>query len=93
MGKKGCDGKEGMQVAHLNCNVLSYVDDRTLIIQAKDWGSNLNCLREAYRIVFNLFDHFGLVLEHNKSELFHFTCKILTPHRPLGGGHSPKKPH
>jgi hypothetical protein len=32
------------QAAHLNCNVLSYVDDGTLIIQAKDWGSNLECL-------------------------------------------------
>jgi hypothetical protein len=24
------------QVAHLNCKVLSYVDDGTLIVQAKD---------------------------------------------------------
>jgi hypothetical protein len=32
------------QAAHLNCDVLSYVDDRTLIVQAKDWGSNLDHL-------------------------------------------------
>jgi hypothetical protein len=63
------------QVAHLNCDVLSYVDDRTLIVQAKDWGSNLDHLREVYGIVFNLFKHFRLVLEHDKSKLFHFTCK------------------
>jgi hypothetical protein len=33
-----------LQAAHLKCNVLLYVDDRTLIIQAKDWGSNLDHL-------------------------------------------------
>jgi hypothetical protein len=32
------------QAAHLNCDVLSYVDDGTLIVQAKDWGSNLDHL-------------------------------------------------
>jgi hypothetical protein len=71
------------QAAHLNCNVLSYVDDGTL---AKDWGSNLNHLREAYEIVFNLFNHFGLVLEHDKSKLFHFTCKRGDTNPPLALG-------
>jgi hypothetical protein len=76
------------QAAHLNCDVLSYVDDGTLIVQAKDWGSNLDCLQEAYGIVFNLFNCFGLVLEHNKSELFHFThkCGDTNPPLPLGWG-------
>jgi hypothetical protein len=77
------------QVAHLNCNVLSYVDDGTLIVQAKDWGSNLNCLREVYRIVFNLFEHFGLVLEHDKSKLFHFTRKCGNTNPPLALGWGP----
>jgi hypothetical protein len=35
------------QAVHLDCDVLSYVDDRTLIVQAKDWGSNLDHLHEA----------------------------------------------
>jgi hypothetical protein len=35
------------QAVHLNCDVLSYVNDGTLIVQAKDRGSNLKCLREA----------------------------------------------
>jgi hypothetical protein len=42
------------QVAHLNCNVLLYIDDGTLTVQAKDWGSNHDRLREVYRIVFHL---------------------------------------
>jgi hypothetical protein len=71
------------QAAHLHCDVLSYIDDGTLIVQAKDWGSNLNCLREVYGIVFNLFKHFGLVLEHDKSELFHFMCKCGDTNPPL----------
>jgi hypothetical protein len=76
------------QVEHLKCDVLSYVNDGTLIVQAKDWGSNLNHLREAYGIVFNLFEHFGLVLEHNKSEFFHFThkCGDTNPSLTLGWG-------
>jgi hypothetical protein len=74
------------QAVHPNCDVLSDVDDGPLIIQAKDWGSNFNHLREAYRIVFNLFDCFGLVLEHNKSELFHFTCKCGDTNPPLALG-------
>jgi hypothetical protein len=77
------------QTVHLNCNVLSYVDDGTLIVQAKDWGSNLNPLREAYGIVFNLFNHIGLVLEHVKSELFHFTCKRGDTNPPLALGWGP----
>jgi hypothetical protein len=77
------------QAAHLSCDVLSYVDDRTLIIQAKDWGSNLDHLQEAYRIVFNLFNHIGLVLEHVKSELFHFTCKCGDTNPPLALGWGP----
>jgi hypothetical protein len=71
------------QAAHLNCDVLSYVDDGTLIIQAKDWGSNLDHLREAYGIVFNLFECFRLVLEYDKSKLFHFTCKHGDTNPPL----------
>jgi hypothetical protein len=71
------------QAAYLNCDVLSYVDDRTLIVQAKDWRSNLEHLWEVYGIVFNLFECFGLVLEQDKSELFDFTCKCGDTNPPL----------
>jgi hypothetical protein len=63
------------RVAHLDVTVLSYVDDGTLIVQSKSWESNLRVLREAYGIMFDLLTKFGLVLEHDKSELFHFSRK------------------
>ncbi|KAJ3562534.1 hypothetical protein NP233_g9509 [Leucocoprinus birnbaumii] len=61
------------RVAHVGCDVLSYVDDSPLIVQHKMLEDNLPPLREVYRIMFNLFHAFGLVMEHNKSELFYFT--------------------
>jgi hypothetical protein len=42
-----------------------------------------------YGIVFNLFDRFGLVLEHDKSELFHFTHKHRDTNPPLALGWGP----
>ncbi|KAJ3570515.1 hypothetical protein NP233_g4356 [Leucocoprinus birnbaumii] len=62
------------QAVHVGCNVLSYIDDSTLI-QRKMLEDNLPPLHEAYKIMFSLFDVFGLVMEHNKSKLFHFTCQ------------------
>jgi len=35
------------QASHLKCDVMSYVDDGTLIVQAQDWASNLERLRKA----------------------------------------------
>jgi hypothetical protein len=63
------------QAAHLDVTVLFYVDDGTLIVQSKSWDSNLHILREAYGIMFDLLTEFGLVLEHDKSELFYFSRK------------------
>ncbi|KAJ3552026.1 hypothetical protein NP233_g12966 [Leucocoprinus birnbaumii] len=60
------------QAAHVGCNILSYVNDGTLIVQCKTLEDNLPPLHKVYRIMFNLFDAFRLVMEHNKSELFHF---------------------
>ena len=36
------------------------------------WSANLTKLRSAYSIVFELTQSLGLVLEHDKSEVFHF---------------------
>lgn len=41
--------------AHLSATLLSYINDGTIISQAKDWDFNLTCLKEAYRIIFGLF--------------------------------------
>jgi hypothetical protein len=75
--------------AHLDVTVLSYVDDGTLIVQTKSWDSNLCILREAYGIMFDLLTEFGLVLKHNKSELFHFSRKPGDDNPSLNLGYQP----
>ena len=57
----------------LACTCISYVDDGTLIAQAKDLDDNMPPLRQAYSIIYTLFTAAGLALEHDKTELFHFS--------------------
>jgi hypothetical protein len=72
--------------AHLKATVLLYMDDGSLIFQSKSWETNLCVLKEAYSIMFNLLTEFGLILEHDKSKLFHFsrTPGNLNPLLDLG---------
>jgi hypothetical protein len=77
------------RAAHLDVTVLSYVDDGTLIVQSKSWDSNLRILREAYGIMFDLLTEFGLVLEHDKLELFHFSRKPGDENPSLDLGYQP----
>jgi hypothetical protein len=58
---------------NLGCTILSYVHDGTIITQSKSLTSNLEPLKKAYWIVDDLLHSFRLVLEHDKSEVFHFT--------------------
>jgi hypothetical protein len=53
--------------------LISYIDDGTIIVQSDTWGKNLVKLKLAYKIVFELTQSMGLVLEHNKLEGFHFS--------------------
>jgi hypothetical protein len=53
--------------------LISYVNDGTIIVQSDTWDKNLVKLKSAYKIVFELTQSMGLVLEHNKSEGFHFS--------------------
>ena len=52
--------------------LLSYVDDGTIIVQSPSLEDNCTVLRTAYQEMFRLFTAFTLVLEHDKTELFHF---------------------
>ncbi|KXN92955.1 hypothetical protein AN958_08929 [Leucoagaricus sp. SymC.cos] len=47
------------------------------------------CLKQAYRVIFQLFVAFGLVLEHNKSELFHFSHRKNDDNPPIDLGYAP----
>ena len=53
--------------------LMSYVNDSTIIVWSKMWGANLAKLRSAYSVVFEPIQSLGLVLEHGKSEVFHFS--------------------
>jgi hypothetical protein len=52
---------------------MSYVDDGTFIVSSWKVEDNLPLLKEAYGFVHNAFSSLGLVLEHDKSEAFHFS--------------------
>jgi hypothetical protein len=54
-------------------SLMSYVDDGTIIAQSARVEGNLAPLKEAYGWLFRAFTALGLVLEHDKSEAFHFS--------------------
>jgi hypothetical protein len=58
---------------HLGCIILSYVDDGTIIVQSKSLLTNLVPLKEVYWVIDDMLRVFGLVLEYDKSKIFHFT--------------------
>jgi hypothetical protein len=51
-------------------DLMSYVDDGTIIAQSRRVEDNLPLLKEVYRWLFRAFESLGLVLEHDKSEVF-----------------------
>ena len=50
-------------------SILSFVDDGLIIMQNKPLDSHLFC---SYNVLSKLLDSFGLVIEHAKTENFHF---------------------
>ncbi|RXW11931.1 hypothetical protein EST38_g13925 [Candolleomyces aberdarensis] len=56
----------------LACTLILYVDNGDIIVQSPEIATNCVMLRHVYGIVFDLFTRSGLVLEHDKTELFHF---------------------
>ena len=69
--------------------LISYVDDSTVIIQSRKIEENCVHLWHTYQLLFNLFTWAGLVLEHNKTELFHFTKGRSDHNIPLDLGYAP----
>ena len=60
-----------------------------IIVQSKTWEENLVKLKSAYVTVFQLMAAFGLVLEHKKSEAFHFSRKHEDLNPPVDLGYAP----
>jgi len=61
------------QALNLDTSILSYVDDGLLVSQRKTYNKILLELSSSYRVVTDLMVSFGLVIEHDKSEIFHFS--------------------
>ena len=63
------------RIKNLNIPIsfVLFVDDRLFISQEKSFtntNANLFC---SYNVMFSLLDQFGLVVEHRKTEIFHFS--------------------
>jgi len=54
-------------------DILSFVDDGLLISQEKSYSLSNSFLLCSYNIISKILIDAGLVMEHNKTELFHFT--------------------
>jgi len=61
------------QALNLDTSTLSYVDDGLLVSQGRTYNKTLLELTSSYSIVSDLMVSFGLVMEHDKSEIFHFS--------------------
>jgi len=53
-------------------SILSFVDDRLIIAQNKSFNISNSHLFCSYNVLSKLLDSFGLVIEHSKTEIFHF---------------------
>ncbi|CAA7264615.1 unnamed protein product [Cyclocybe aegerita] len=62
-----------IKAAPLNTTLLSFVDNGAILAQSKQLDDNNVGLHKAYKIIYLLFVAFALVLEHDKTELFHFS--------------------
>ncbi|CAA7271382.1 unnamed protein product [Cyclocybe aegerita] len=78
-----------IKAALLNMTLLSFVDDGTILAQSKQLDDNNVGLRKAYKITYLLFVAFALVLEHDKTELFHFSCRRDAYNPSLDLGYAP----
>jgi len=53
-------------------DILSFVDDRLLISQEKSYSCSNSFLLCSYNIISKILIDAGLVMEHDKTEIFHF---------------------
>ena len=54
-------------------SILSFVDDGLIIAQSKSLDFSISQLFYSYNVLSKLLDSFGLVIEHWKTENFHFS--------------------
>ena len=66
----------------IQVSTLSFVDNSLLISQEKSYGKSNANLFCSYNIISSLFNQFRLVIEHDKSEIFHFSRLIKNIQSP-----------
>jgi Reverse transcriptase (RNA-dependent DNA polymerase) len=79
-------------VAHVvsrKTDLMSYVDDGLLIARSRRLEDNLRPLQEAYGWIHRAFEALGLVVEHSKSEAFHFSRARANLALPIHLGFAP----
>jgi len=54
-------------------SIIYFVDDGLFISQDKSFDISNSCLFCSYNIMTNLLDKFGFIVEHSKTEVFHFS--------------------
>ena len=54
-------------------SIISFVDDGLFICQDKSFDISNSHLFCSYNVITNLLDKFGLIVEHSKTEVFHFS--------------------
>jgi len=65
----------------IHIDILSFVDNGLLISQEKSYELSSTFLLSSYNMISKIFSDAGLVMEHNKSEVFYFiqACNLLNP--------------
>ena len=69
--------------------LILYMDNGTTIVQSCKIEENCVHLYHAYQCLFEMFTKAGLVLEHDKTELFHFDRGHTEFNMPLDLGYAP----
>jgi len=62
-----------LKILKIPISILSFVDDGLLVVQKKSLLLSNLLLFCSYNVVSNLLLKFGLIVEHSKTEVFHFT--------------------
>ena len=65
--------KKNKKTKKIHTDILSFVDDSLLISQEKSYELSSAFLLSSYNMISKIFSDAGLVMEHGKSEVFHFT--------------------
>jgi len=56
----------------ISISIISFVDDGLFISQSKSFHISNCCLFCSYNVISNLLEKFSLIVEHSKTEVFHF---------------------